>query len=372
MWHAGSVSSALGCFWGQCPPRCLGLGCSLALPPLREASAARSGGSSCCCRSEHFFLPPLPAPPLLPPQPRELFVDVVHPSPKGHHLLADLLSSTVWKLVQCLNPCPGGDGGAARRLLGCPPDTLDWLAGAAGLGRPAAPAPADTAAAAARWLQEGRKPAAAAAAQPGGQPQPQPQAQGRAAEVRRPGWDLPPPMMPSFSFLAWAQPLEVAPHEEGEIYACRMGRRFEAVGFSTGNFSFAPHKPGAPSFERQKWSWSGRAPGNWVEFTLDTRRQGAGGSNSSGSDGGGSEPATAGAQPAGGSGSSSRTGPGPASPATKVALGYLRSYESMGKAAVACVGGCTCEPAGINGFWWLPATLMQALHLKVGWGGPGG
>ena len=57
-------------------------------------------------------------------------------------------------------------------------------------------------------------------------------------------------------------------------------------------------------------------------------------------------------------------------------IGYLRSYERMGKALVTCISGCTCDPHGIDGhnpastasqeFWmYVPVTQSERCVVKL-------
>lgn len=49
-----------------------------------------------------------------------------------------------------------------------------------------------------------------------------------------------------------------------------------------------------------------------------------------------------------------------------VAIGYLKSYESMGNASVQCIAGCSCDEARLVGTWDIRATLVQSIALQVG------
>ena len=53
---------------------------------------------------------------------------------------------------------------------------------------------------------------------------------------------------------------------------------------------------------------------------------------------------------------------------TVLQVGYLRSYEHMGKAVVACLGGCACNSTVLDGHWEKKESIMQfaqmGLHLR--------
>jgi hypothetical protein len=46
-------------------------------------------------------------------------------------------------------------------------------------------------------------------------------------------------------------------------------------------------------------------------------------------------------------------------------LGYLCTYENIGKAKVACVGGCSCEPAEMDGIWGQHYSTTCFLYMNV-------
>jgi hypothetical protein len=49
----------------------------------------------------------------------------------------------------------------------------------------------------------------------------------------------------------------------------------------------------------------------------------------------------------------------------QVYLVRLRSYEHMGRAAVECVGGCTCEGSVMENGWDHPTSIFEAYAFKV-------
>lgn len=108
---------------------------------------------------------------------------------------------------------------------------------------------------------------------------------------------------------------------------------------NSSGFSYEAARPNAPTFVTQKWAWSGTAPGAWAELLVNSL-EGATNATEEEAAGGGSPPAT-------------------------VILGYLRSYESMGRARVACVAGCSCSESFIEGTWERRATIMQMHQFQV-------
>jgi hypothetical protein len=104
-------------------------------------------------------------------------------------------------------------------------------------------------------------------------------------------------------------------NSELKTISCAMQEGFEYVAVNASGFEWRPERPEGASFVEQKWGWSAFDPGDWIELELDSR-------------------APAGANVSFG---------------VLVWLSHLKSYEHMGLADVACVSGCTCAPAKING-----------------------
>lgn len=52
-------------------------------------------------------------------------------------------------------------------------------------------------------------------------------------------------------------------------------------------------------------------------------------------------------------------------PTQQVSLSFLRSYEGMGVADVACVAGCSCVPATLDGTWDKRVSLQHILPIYV-------
>ena len=53
------------------------------------------------------------------------------------------------------------------------------------------------------------------------------------------------------------------------------------------------------------------------------------------------------------------------SPAHQVSLSYLKSYQGMGTADLACVSGCECPPQRLDGTWAQEVSLQQVLQFYV-------
>ncbi|PSC68081.1 hypothetical protein C2E20_8267 [Micractinium conductrix] len=138
---------------------------------------------------------------------------------------------------------------------------------------------------------------------------------------------LPPPMIPG--------------NADGASGVCAMQEEFKGVVVDQEGFEYAPERPSASDFMHQKWGWRGAKPGAWAELELDTRA-----SSSSAS--------------ASGINSSSE-----ADGETVVWLSHLRSYQGMGTARVACVGGCTCDEATLDGTWEQRVSLFWITRFAV-------
>lgn len=50
----------------------------------------------------------------------------------------------------------------------------------------------------------------------------------------------------------------------------------------------------------------------------------------------------------------------------QVHLLYLRSWSGMGRAQVACAGGCRCNATELDGHWERQATITDLATLQVG------
>ena len=98
-------------------------------------------------------------------------------------------------------------------------------------------------------------------------------------------------------------------------------------------FAYVAAKPSAATFSAQKWSWTGTQAGHWAELAFDSREDSQDLNTSS---------------------------------TTRVILGYLKSYEGMGMAAVECVSGCACERSTLDGTWSRKATLYHMHEVEVG------
>ncbi|GAB4816347.1 hypothetical protein N2152v2_003393 [Parachlorella kessleri] len=137
-----------------------------------------------------------------------------------------------------------------------------------------------------------------------------------------PAAEVPPPMVPG--------------NAESGPSTCFLQEGFKGVVSNASGFTYVAAKPSAATFTAQKWSWSGTQPGHWAELTFDARED------------------------------PTRSQESDASlKATRVILGYLKSYESMGSAAVECVNGCECERTTLDGTWARKATLFQMHEFEV-------
>lgn len=110
--------------------------------------------------------------------------------------------------------------------------------------------------------------------------------------------------------------------------------------------------------------------GDWAEIEFDSRKEALGGNTSA---------AAAAAAAAAGGGSSEADGEdltlaGDGKEAAEVAadaekatvyLIYLRSYQGMGMADIACTAGCTCKRAAIDGTWRRQASLQEIKKFAV-------
>lgn len=179
----------------------------------------------------------------------------------------------------------------------------------------------------------------------------------------------------------------------GERYSCLSGRKFEALGLSPGgNFSYMPQRPERATFALQKWAWVGSSPGAWVELRLNTLSPGdmgqqgeqqqqqqrrrlwrkrslldddSGGGGSSDEDGGGEESPSNPPESPPDAGPKSPPAGGDSTHMSKVALGYMKSYSSMGMANVTCVANCTCAPSTIDGWWGPPVQPMTLVRPHI-------
>ncbi|KAL4421416.1 hypothetical protein ABPG75_010707 [Micractinium tetrahymenae] len=157
-------------------------------------------------------------------------------------------------------------------------------------------------------------------------PRPSPQlgAQGggrAAATLGRDG--LPPPMVPG----NLAVPTSL----------CAIEEAFKDVVVAVDGFEYRPEKPNAPNFVEQKWGWTGREPGAWAELEFDTASGFQDPNDASGLGG----------------------------PPAEVSLSFLRSYEGMGTADVACVSGCSCKAVTLDGTWEKRVSLQSILQFWV-------
>ncbi|GAB4814840.1 hypothetical protein N2152v2_001886 [Parachlorella kessleri] len=188
---------------------------------------------------------------------------------------------------------------------------------------------------------------------------------------------------------------------------CFLQAELGPLGTATRGFQFVNEQTRKSS---EKWGWVAREPGAQVVFTLDTRLRRTGsdggahgksgaqsqshredggrdmtdgsGSGSSGSSTG----TTEGSEDSMGSGprqqldvveevepgwddgtgaSRAKAAQAPAPPGVQVLLGYLKSYEHMGTATVACVSGCSCDPVTIDGHWERQASLPDIASLQA-------
>lgn len=105
---------------------------------------------------------------------------------------------------------------------------------------------------------------------------------------------------------------------------------FEPVVKAHKGFRFVAHKPEAPTFAEQKWSWTGQSPGDWVELGFD-----------------------------------SRATDGQAQGNATVLLVHLKSYTGMGKVGITCTSGCSCQPGTVDGQWAQIASIYLTHQLEV-------
>lgn len=96
-------------------------------------------------------------------------------------------------------------------------------------------------------------------------------------------------------------------------------------------FEWKSEAPGALSIADQKWGWIAEKPKSWITFKVDT-----------------TIPEDA-----------------PKGRHTKIGVGYLASYENMGKAMVSCVENCECKQKVLDGHWTSRFSLLQIYNLRV-------
>ncbi|EFN58648.1 hypothetical protein CHLNCDRAFT_140901 [Chlorella variabilis] len=129
----------------------------------------------------------------------------------------------------------------------------------------------------------------------------------------------------------------------GLVQGAGLQEDFKGAVVASSGFEYRAERPRAATFVRQKWGWTGAAPGAWAELEFDSRQAAGGGEAAAGN-------ATVHPQ---------------ASYAT-VYLTYLRSYQRMGLANISCAaGGCRCVPGAIDSTWDVPASLQQMHKFPV-------
>lgn len=137
----------------------------------------------------------------------------------------------------------------------------------------------------------------------------------------KPSWPkgVPPPMVPG--------------NHESPTTLCAMQEDFRpmVIRHSRG-FAYRAERPDKPSRLEQKWGWSGFEPGEWVDLLFDSREHPNSTDNRR---------------------------------EVTATLVFLRSYELMGTARVACSSGCQCRNTTIDGTWSKRASLMQHHSFKV-------
>lgn len=142
-------------------------------------------------------------------------------------------------------------------------------------------------------------------------------------------------------------------------------------------FEWRPRKPGATTVESQKWAWVGEQPGAHAVLRLNTvvstqpdeeppqqqqkesqqpqQQQHKG--LQAGKGGGSAAPTAAAAG-----------GPTGAPDLARVWLSHVCSWQDLGSASVACVGGCACANATMDHWWQHERTLSDLFELEVGGG----
>ncbi|KAL4426174.1 hypothetical protein ABPG77_007456 [Micractinium sp. CCAP 211/92] len=130
---------------------------------------------------------------------------------------------------------------------------------------------------------------------------------------------IPPPMVPG--------------NQEFPTALCAMQEDFcQMVVRHSQGFAYRAERPNKPTRLEQKWGWSGFKPGEWVDMVFDSREH-----------------------------NDSRN----RERKVIATLIFLRSYENMGTARVACFSGCRCRNTTIDGTWSKRASLMQHHSFEV-------
>lgn len=116
---------------------------------------------------------------------------------------------------------------------------------------------------------------------------------------------------------------------------CAIEEDFQGTVVANKGWQYAAQRPDAKNFVEQKWGWVSTTPGAWAEMQFDTES-------------GYADPS--------GNATDQRA---------QVSLSYLRSYQGMGVADLACVSGCECEPQVLDGTWQQEVSLQQILQIWV-------
>lgn len=117
-----------------------------------------------------------------------------------------------------------------------------------------------------------------------------------------------------------------------------MGERFASVVTSSEGWAWVNE---AKRGHQDKWGYVANTTGAVLRLRVDTtsvlRPTGP--------------PPSSSLDPGSGGGDGTEGGSGAGAVANAVSISFLRSYENMGMARVACDAGCTCDPTVINGHW---------------------
>eukprot|EP00887_Chlorella_sp_A99_P007996 scaffold12.g7996.t1 len=130
---------------------------------------------------------------------------------------------------------------------------------------------------------------------------------------------LPPPMIPG--------------NAGKKASVCLLRKAFQPAVVATAGFEWVNDRPGATSEGQAKWGYAAIKPGATADVLVDTRIQDHVHPNET--------------------------------EKTQAVLGYLASYERMGRARVECVANCSCEASTIDALWEQRVSLFQMHAMQV-------